>query len=141
MNCHSYFAERSWLDAMASVMTKLSLGPFSLSIDKKRIKKKIDFYRLQLGFPETDSEEFHNLPKELQKRVEMFDLKTVKEKSGQDFLEWMKFFDSSNKYNIRIHGRFIITKKPFVFVELFLDQVLDEMGETAKAIIDRVTAN
>ena len=91
MKYNSHFAERTWLASVASVATKLSLGPLSFSIDKQRIKSKINFYRLQLGFPETDSEEFQNLPEELQKRVEMFDLKRVKEKSGQDFLEWMKF--------------------------------------------------
>ncbi|XP_028404320.1 interferon-inducible GTPase 1-like [Dendronephthya gigantea] len=133
--------ERRFLASFASVMTKLSLGPFSLSIDKKRIMKKIHFYRLQLGFPETDSEEYQKLPEELQARVQRFDLEKVKEGSGQDFLEWMRLFDSSNNYNIKICGPLILTKKPFKFVELFLDQVLDEMEGTAKAIIDHGTAN
>ena len=44
-------------------------------------------------------------------------------------------FDSCNKYNIRISGPCIFSRKPFHFVELFLDQVLDEMGSTAQKII------
>ena len=130
-----FFAERRAIDSIASVATKLGFGPFSLFIDKKRIKKRVNFYRLQLGFPETGSEEYLKLSGELQKRVKRFDLGRDK-KSGQDFLEWMKSFDYSNQYNIRIRGPFILTKRPFKFVDLFLQQVLLEMESAANAIFD-----
>ena len=127
------------MDSIASVVTKLGFGPFSLFIDKKRIERKVNFYRLQLGFPETGSDEYQKLSGELQKRVKRFDLETSK-MSGQDFLEWMKLFDYSNQYNIRIRGPFILTKRPFKFVNLFLEVVLEEMESAAKAIFDEAAA-
>ncbi|XP_028404317.1 interferon-inducible GTPase 5-like [Dendronephthya gigantea] len=131
--------ERRWMDSIASIVTKLGLGPFSLFIDRKRIKKRINFYREQLRFPETGSEEFQKLSEELQRRVEKFDLERV-DMSGQDTLEWMKSFDSANEFNIRIYGPFIATNRPFMFVDLFLDQVLQEMELAAKAILAETAA-
>ncbi|XP_028404265.1 interferon-inducible GTPase 1-like [Dendronephthya gigantea] len=126
--------ERRWMASVASIMTKLGFGPLSLFIDKKRIKKRVNFYRSQLGFPEIDSEEFQKLSEELQKRVERFDIERVG-RSGRDLVKWMKSIDHSNEFNIRIHKPFIITKKPFRFVDLFLQQVLLEMESAAKAIL------
>ena len=132
MNLNSLCRKKT-MDTIASV-TKLGFRPFSLFIDKKRIKKKVIFYRKQLIFP--DTKDFSD---ELRERVKKFEAEKA-EKSSQDFLEWMKSFDHSNQYNVRIYGPFILTKRPFKFVDHFLGDVLKEMECAAIAILDHAVA-
>jgi hypothetical protein len=115
--------------ATTSVVSKF-LGPISLFVDGKLIREKVKFYSKGLEFPENESEEFEMLSEDLQKRVGKFH-----PKPGQDLLQLLKSFDRDDTYNIRMVKKMIITKKPFVFVYRLLNLILDEMKETALAIL------
>ena len=120
---------RVWLVAAASVAGKFGLGPISLVVDGKLIRNKVKFYFSQL-FPEIDSEEFKKLPEDLQQRVWKFN-----SKPDQDLIDWLKLFDPDDRYNMRMVKKMIITKKPFAFVHGLLHMILDEMEETALAVL------
>ncbi|CAB4027714.1 interferon-inducible GTPase 5-like [Paramuricea clavata] len=125
------FRDRVWMVAAASVASKFGLGPFCLFIDGKLIRKKFEFYSIQLEFPDNGSEEFQMLTEELQKKVEKF-----YQKPNQNRVDWLKSFDRDNTFNMRMYKKMMITKKPLVFVYRFLNLILDEMEETALAIVD-----
>ena len=120
---------RIWLVAAASIAGKFGLGPFSLVVDGKLIRNKVKFYFSQL-FPDIDSEEFMKLPEDLQQKVEKFNPKPDK-----DLLEWLKLFDRDDIYNIRMVKKMVLTRKPFAFVHGLLHMILEEMQETALALL------
>ena len=120
---------RVWLVAAASVASKFGLGPYSLVVDGKLIRNKVKFYFSQL-FPDIDSEEFRKLPEDLQQRLKKFN-----PKSDEDLVEWLKLFDPDGIYNIRMVKRMVLTRKPFAFVHGLLHMILDEMQETALALL------
>ena len=120
-----------WTVAAASVASKLTLGPVGYLVDVKLIRDKVRFYSKQLEFPDIDSDEYSVLSGDLQKKLEKFYPKP----NSQDHLEWLQSFDSNNTFNIKMFGKMITTKKPLVFVYRFLNLVLDEMEETALAIL------
>ena len=122
--------------AVASVVMKFSLGPFSLFVDGKMIRANVGFFKEQLEFPDEDSEEFELLSEDLQKRVGKF-----QPKSHQDLLQWLKSFDPDNKYNIREFVGMIVTNRPFTFVKSFLEKILDEMQQTAMDILMEAPIN
>ena len=125
----AFFVGRVWLVAAASVASKFGLGPYSLVVDGKLIRKKVKFYFSQV-FPEVDSEEFMKLPEDLKQKLKKFN-----PKPDEDLLEWLKLFDPEDIYNIRIVKKMVITKKPFAFVHGLLQMILDEMQETALALL------
>ena len=117
--------------AVASIVGKFVFGLFSLFIDEKLIRDKVHFYCRQLEFPTLHSDEFKQLSEYLQKRVQKF-------YPDRDLLQWLKSFDPDNKYNIRKYAGMLFTNHPVKFVYLFLKGILDEMEETALAVISEV---
>ena len=122
--------------AVASVVMKVYLGPFSLFIDGILIRDNVRFFKKQLEFPDEDSEEFDLLSEDLQKRVGK-----LQPKSHQDLLQWLKSFDPDNQYNIRKIAGMIVTNKPLTFVKSFLEKILDEMQQTALDILMEAPIN
>ncbi len=117
--------------AVASIASKLALGPFGLFVDGKLIRDNVKFFSKQMEFPDVASDEFSVLSEDLQKRLKQFH-----PKPSQNLLKWLKSFDPNNTFNIKApFGMMIISKNPFKFVYHFLNLVLDEMKETALAIL------
>ena len=121
--------------AAASVVSKITLGPFSLLVDGKLIRDKVKFYSKQMEFPGNESEEFSTLSDDLQQRVKRFH-----PSPDEDICQWLKSFDHDNTFNIRKYGKLIVTKKPLMFVYHFLNHILVEMEETALAIFSEAAA-
>ena len=122
--------------AVASVVMKFALGDFSFLINGQLIRNKVHFYKRQLGFPDEDSEEFDLLSEDLQKRVGKF-----QHQPCQDLLQWLKSFDPDNKYDIREFSGIFVTNTPFTFVKSFLEEILDEMEQTALDILMEAPIN
>jgi hypothetical protein len=120
------------MTAILSVVSTFGLGLFSLLVDPQLIKSKVKFYRSQLSFPENGSEEFTMLTEDLQKKVTHFHLEP-----DQEMLPWLKSFDRDNKYDIRMWGPLMISKRPLKLVDEFLKQILDEMEIVASEILDQ----
>ncbi|CAB4009847.1 Hypothetical predicted protein [Paramuricea clavata] len=110
------------------------MGPFSLFVDWQLVKKRVIFYSTRLAFPNIGSKEFKKLTEDQQKKVMKF-----RPKPDEDLLEWLKSFDPDNTFNIKMYKKMIVTKKPFKFVYLFLNQILDEMEKVATDMLDVAT--
>lgn len=123
--------------AVASVLCKFTLGPFSHFIDEKLIRDKVRFYMKQLEFPEEDSDECEQLSEDLQKKIRKFQ----PESTHQDPLQWLKSFDPDDKYNIRNVAGMIVTNAPLTFVNRFLKEILEEMEQTALDILSEAAVN
>lgn len=123
--------------AVASVLCKFTLGPFSHFIDEKLIRDKVRFYMKQLEFPEEDSDECEQLSEDLQKKIRKFQ----PESTHQDLLQWLKSFDPDDKYNIRNVAGMIVTNAPLTFVNRFLKEILEEMEQTALDILSEAAVN
>ena len=117
----------------ASVETFGSIfGRFFFSyIDGEWIREKVRFYNSQLSFPAKRSREFRQLTTEVQEKVMHFcpDL-------NANFLEWLQSFDRDNNFNIKLKNGMLIANKPLECVRRLLNVILDEMEETALAILD-----
>ena len=122
---------RSWMVSTSTVLKKFGFWPFSHYVHRDRLRKIIESYTLQLQFPNRDSDEFKMLSEDLQKKVRKFN-----DEPYIDILQWLKSFDQDNMYDVKINKKYIIAKKPLVFVQYVLNLCIDEMVEIACAILD-----
>ena len=117
----------------STVSKKFGFWPFSHYVHRDRLRKIIESYTLQLQFPNRDSDEFKMLSEDLQKKVRKFN-----DEPYRDILQWLKSFDQDNMYDVKIKKKYIVAKKPLVFIQYVLNLCIDEMVEIACAILDEV---
>ena len=132
----SYFAGRLWMVSASLVSKKFGFWPFSQYVVGEKVKEIIQSYSLQLEFPTRGSKEFEMLSDNLQRKVKKFN-----EGPYQDILQWLKSFDRDNTHALTDYKKYIVTKKPLIFLEHTLTAIIDEMGEIAFDILDETAKN
>ena len=118
------------------VSKKFGFWPFSEYVIGEKVKEIIQSYSLQLEFPTRGSKEFEMLSDNLQRKVRKFN-----EGPYQDILQWLKSFDRDNTHAITDYKKYIVTKKPLIFLQHTLTAIIDEMGEIAFDILDETAKN
>ena len=102
-------------------------------IHEDRFIEAVKFYCTQLEFPADNSEEFWMLSEDLRQRVRNIN------PSYNDFLHWLKRFDTRNRYKLRKRKeRFVVAKNTMLFIHHCLKIILREMETIALDVLVEV---